>query len=212
VAKVAAVVLAAGRSSRWRSDSGSETTKLIAPLEGKPIVRRVVESAVASHAAPVVVVLGYARESVEAALAGLSVTLAFNADYVSGLASSLRVGLAATPADADAALVLLGDMPRVEARLVNALIAAFAGRPDARAVAPFQHGRRGNPVLLARALFDRAMRLEGDEGARRLLAALDRRDIVEIFAPNHDAAFDIDTPGDLAAAKHMREDPRETRS
>ncbi len=206
MAKVAAVVLAAGRSSRWRADGGAETTKLVATLEAQPIVRRVAESALASRAAPVIVVVGHAREAVEAALAGLPVSLASNPDYASGLASSLRAGLAATPADADAALVLLGDMPRVEARLMNALIDAFAERPDLRAVAPFHDGRRGNPVLLARALFDPAMRLEGDEGARRLLAALDRRDVAEISAP--DAAFDIDTPSDLAAARQGREDRR----
>ena len=208
MAKVAAVVLAAGRSSRWRADGGAEATKLVATLEGRPIVRRVAESALASRAAPVIVVVGHAREAVEAALAGLPVSLASNPDYASGLASSLRAGLAATPADADAALVLLGDMPRVEARLMNALIDVFAERPDLRAVAPFHDGRRGNPVLLARALFDQAMRLEGDEGARRLLAALvGGRDIAEIFAPNADGAFDIDTPSDLAAARQGREDP-----
>ncbi len=206
MAKVAAVVLAAGRSSRWRADGGAAATKLVATLEGKPIVRRVAESALASHAAPVIVVVGHARGAVEAALAGLPVALAFNPDYASGLASSLRAGLAATPADADGALVLLGDMPGVEARLMNALIDAFAERPDLHAVAPFHDGRRGNPVLLGRVLFDKAMRLEGDEGARRLLAALDRRNIAEIFAPHPDATFDIDTPGDLAAARERRGD------
>ncbi|MBV9289076.1 MAG: nucleotidyltransferase family protein, partial [Hyphomicrobiales bacterium] len=130
----------------------------------------------------------------------LPVTFVLNPDFVSGIASSLAVGLTATPAEADGAVVLLGDMPKVEARLIDALIAAFEAKPDARAVAPVQNGRRGNPVLISRSLFDRVRRLEGDEGARRLIATLDKRDIVEIDAEDWDATFDVDTPTDLAAA------------
>ena len=200
MAKVAAVILAAGRSLRWRAEGGVEETKLAAPLAGRPIVRVVAEAALSSRAAPVVVVLGHARERVAATLAGLPVTFVVNPDFMSGIASSLSVGLTATPADADGAIVLLGDMPKVEARLIDALIAAFEARPDARAVAPVQNGRRGNPVLIGRSLFDRARRLEGDEGARRLIAALDERDIVELAAQDWDASFDVDTPADLAAA------------
>ena len=115
-----------------------------------------------------------------------------------GIASSLRAGLAAMPPDAAAALVLLGDMPKVEAGLIDRLIEAFEARPDALAVAPLQGGRRGNPVLIARALFAEAGRLEGDEGARRLLAGLNPRQVVEIESAEFDASFDVDTPDDLA--------------
>ena len=207
MAKVAAVVLAAGRSSRWRADGGGGGDEAGRDARGQAdCPPRGARRRSPRVPAPVIVVVGHARGAVEAALAGLPVALAFNPDYASGLASSLRAGLAATPADADGALVLLGDMPGVEARLMNALIDAFAERPDLHAVAPFHDGRRGNPVLLGRVLFDKAMRLEGDEGARRLLAALDRRNIAEIFAPHPDATFDIDTPGDLAAARERRGD------
>ena len=200
--RVAAVVLAAGRSSRFREAGGAEETKLVASLDGKPIVRHVVEAALASCTRPVVVVVGHARGAVEAAIAGLPATIAFNPDYATGLASSVRAGLAATPADVDGALMLLGDMPNVEARLIDALIDAFEAEPDAQAVAPAQGGRRGNPVLLGRKLFDRARRLEGDQGARRLLASLEEGDIVEIEAPpDSDISFDVDTPGDLAPAR-----------
>ena len=199
--KVAAVVLAAGRSSRFRAAGGAEETKLIATLDGEPIIRRVVQAALVSRASPVVVVVGHARAAVEAALAGLAATVAFNPDYATGLASSLRVGLRATPAGAGGALVLLGDMPRVEAPLIDALIDAFEAQPNALAVAPTQGGRRGNPVLLGRALFGRAMLLDGDEGARRLLGALPKSDVVEIAATGSDAAFDIDTPSDLAIVR-----------
>lgn len=194
---VAAVVLAAGRSSRFHAAGGAEETKLIATLDGKPVVRHVVEAALASRARPVIVVVGHASGAVEAALAGLPATIVFNPDYATGLASSLRAGLTAAPADAAGALMLLGDMPRVEAALIEALIDAFEARPNAPAVAPVHGGRLGNPVLLSRTLFDRAGLLEGDEGARRLLASLPQGDIVEIAAAGSRVAFDVDTPSDL---------------
>ena len=197
--RVAAVVLAAGRSSRFRAAGGAEETKLVAMLDGKPIIRLVVEAALASRARPVVVVVGHARDALEAALAGLSPMFAFNPDYATGLSSSLRVGLTATPAVVHGAVILLGDMPRVEARLIDALIDAFEAQPNARAVAPAQRGRRGNPVLIGRALFDQAKRLEGDEGARRILAALPKGDVVEVAASDSDVSFDVDTPADLAS-------------
>jgi molybdenum cofactor cytidylyltransferase len=202
VTKVAALVLAAGRSSRFRNAGGAEETKLVAMLGGKPIVLRVVEAALASRARPVIVVVGHARGAVEAALGGLPVTIVFNPDYATGLASSLRTGLTAAPADAGGALVLLGDMPNVEARLVDALIGALEARPNAQAIAPAEGGRRGNPVLLGRRLFERARRLEGDEGARRLLASLKESEVVEIDPPpGSDVSFDVDTPSDLVAAR-----------
>jgi molybdenum cofactor cytidylyltransferase len=201
---VGAIVLAAGQSSRFRAAGGAEATKLVAELDGKPIVRRVAEAAVGSKARPVVAVTGHARDSVEAALAGLDVVLAFNPDFAAGLSSSLKAGLAALPPDVAGSLVLLGDMPEVRAPLIDALIEAFLARKGALAAAPLRQGRRGNPVLLGRGLFQAAMRLEGDEGARRLIAALDVGELVEVAASDRGVAFDIDTPDDLAGARRFR--------
>jgi molybdenum cofactor cytidylyltransferase len=203
VARIAAVVLAAGRSSRFRAAGGAEETKLVAKLEGEPIIRRVVEAALASRADPVIVVVGHARSSVETAIAGLPAAIAFNSDFATGIASSLRTGLAATPAEADGAVVLLGDMPNVVPRLIDGLIDAFEARPTLLVVAPVREGRRGNPVLVARGLFEQAMQLSGDEGARRLLAALDRGAVAEIAAAS-DVSFDVDTPDDLAKAQPVK--------
>jgi molybdenum cofactor cytidylyltransferase len=199
--RVGVVVLAAGQSSRFRAAGGVEATKLVAKLAGKPIVRMAAEAALASKARPVVVVAGHARDSVEAALAGLEVRIAFNPQFSSGLASSLRVGLSAMPADAAGALVLLGDMPRTETRVIDALIDAFLSRGRALAAAPSFDGRRGNPILLGRGLFEAAMRLEGDEGARRLIDDLGAGDLVEIADSGIGVTLDIDTPGDLAIAR-----------
>jgi molybdenum cofactor cytidylyltransferase len=198
---VAAIVLAAGRASRFRAAGGEAATKLVAALDGEPIARRVVATALNSRARPVIVVVGHAREAVEAALANLAVTLRFNPDFADGLATSLRAGLAATPPGVAGALILLGDMPGIGAPLLDDLIRAFAAKPRALAAAPVRAGKRGNPVLLGRALFDAAMRLEGDEGARRLINALDRGQIAEVETAAEGIELDIDTPDDLKAAR-----------
>ena len=203
MARVGAVILAAGQSSRFRAAGGQDLTKLVAKLDGKPIVRRVVEAALTTKARPVILVTGYARDSVEAAVAHLDISVAFNPEFASGLASSLRIGLTAMPPDVAGALVLLGDMPWIEPRLADALIDAFLARQGALAAVLSREGRRGNPVLLSQGLFEAAMRLAGDEGARRLIGALSASELVEVETPDTGVTFDIDTPEDLAAARRL---------
>ena len=203
---VAAVVLAAGRSSRFLAAGGEEETKLLARFDGEPLVRRVVSAALASRARPVVVVVGHARQAVEAALVNLPAKIVFNPDYLDGLSTSLRAGLLALPPGADAAAILLGDMPMVASRLIDALIEAFEARPGARAAAPMEGGRRRNPVLIARALFPGAMAVSGDEGARTLLAALNPTEMIEIEAGGWTTALDVDTPDDLANLRRLKQE------
>ncbi|MBV8472210.1 MAG: nucleotidyltransferase family protein, partial [Hyphomicrobiales bacterium] len=161
-------------------------------------------AALASRARPVVAVTGHAREDIEAALAGLDVVFAHNPDYATGIASSLKTGIAALPESVAGALILLGDMPAIDAGLLDRLIEAFAARSGALAAAPVHAGRRGNPVLLSRALFPAIAGIEGDEGARRLLRAADPALVVEIPADGEAVALDIDTPEDLAAARESQ--------
>jgi molybdenum cofactor cytidylyltransferase len=203
MARVGAIVLAAGQSSRFRAAGGQDPTKLVAKLDGKPIVRRVAEAALATKARPLVVVTGYAREVVESVIADLELSFAFNPNFASGLASSLSAGLLATPKDVAGVLVLLGDMPLIEPRLADALIVAFLARDGALAAIPLTQGRRGNPVLLGRGLFEAAMRMKGDEGARKLLGALEEGELVQVEASDMGVTFDVDTPEDLAAAQRL---------
>jgi molybdenum cofactor cytidylyltransferase len=203
--RVAAVILAAGRSSRFAAAGGRERTKLIAPLAGVPLARHVAQAALASKARPVVAVTGHAKEAVEAAFEGLGLTIAYNENFASGRASSLRAGIAALPADIDGAMVLLGDMPAVTPALIDQLIERFQQAPAALAVAPMLGGRRGNPVLLSRGLFERVAKLEGDAGARRLLALLSPEKILEIDAEGLGASLDVDTPEALEAARKALE-------
>lgn len=163
--RIAAIVLAAGSSRRY-----GRGNKLLAPIDGMPMIRRVCAAACASSARPVIVVTGHDPLRVRRALQPLRARLrpVFNRRYRDGMASSLQRGAAALPADCAGAVICLGDMPAVDARQINALLRAF--RPGDTAVVPVAGGRRGNPVLLGRALLERLDELSGDEGARRLLS------------------------------------------
>ena len=194
----AAIVLAAGRSTRYRDAGGPAPTKLVALWRGRPVVWHVAEAALGSSAHPVVVVTGHAAEAVERALAGLPVHIVHNPGFADGLATSLRAGLQALPPGSGEAVILLGDMPLVDAAAIDTLIRAAREDPEADAAVPVHDGIRGNPVLLRRGLFARAASLRGDEGARRLLRDPALR-VIELASLNGAVGFDVDKPDDLAA-------------
>ncbi|TXN71049.1 nucleotidyltransferase family protein [Methylobacterium sp. WL6] len=189
---IGAVLLAAGRGTRF----GAEP-KLLARLDGTPLVRHAAEAALASRARPVVVVLGAHAVAVRAVLHNLDLVFVENAAFGSGLSTSLRAGLAALPAETDAAVILLGDMPRVTPEQIDRLAAAYrAAKPAPSAVVPTIAGRRGNPVLLdRRVLGDAIASLSGDHGAGPLLKG--RADVLEIPG-EPGTALDVDTPEMLA--------------
>ncbi|HEU5016796.1 MAG TPA: molybdopterin-binding/glycosyltransferase family 2 protein [Pseudolabrys sp.] len=193
--RVAALVLAAGRSTRMGA-----VNKLIAEIGGKPLVRIAAEQALASHATPVIVVTGHQREKVEAALADLPVRLVHNPDYAEGLGTSLKAGIAAVPEDIDGAVVCLGDMPHVDAELIDKLIAAFDPERGAFVVVPSIEGRRGNPVLWSRRFFPDLMQIQGDVGARHLIGGYAEA-VVEVPVNGAAALTDVDTPESLSAVK-----------
>ncbi len=192
---VAAIVLAAGRSTRMGGPN-----KLLETISGKPLVRIAAEQALSSRASPVVVVSGHERARVEAALAGLDVRLVHNPDYAQGLSTSVKAGLAALPPESEAAIVCLGDMPQVTSALIDRLIAAFDPERNALVVLPTFSGKRGNPVLWSRRFFPELIALEGDVGARHLIGAYPEV-VTEVPVENAAAMVDIDTPDALRAAK-----------
>ncbi len=197
--EVAAIVLAAGRASRFTDGPSTDgiDSKVVALLQGRPLVTHVAANAIASPTRPVIAVTGRGATQVAAALAGLDVALVHNSAYAEGMAGSIATGLAAVPATADAVLILLADMPRVAPATLAALIEAFAHeRPDA--VVPTYEGQRGNPVLIARALFPALLALRGDVGARRILADETCR-VVPCPVDDPGILVDVDTREALAA-------------
>jgi molybdenum cofactor cytidylyltransferase len=190
--RIAAVVLAAGLSSRMGEN------KLLVDISGQPLIRRTVQATLASHAAPVIVVTGRDAERVEQALSGLDVQIVENAAFATGLSTSLKAGINAVPAESDGALIVLGDMPFITPGVLDTLIAAFSPA-DGRAICVASHaGKRGNPVLWARRFFAEMMTIEGDVGAKHIMAANDEL-VCEVEAPTDAPLVDIDTREDLAA-------------
>jgi molybdenum cofactor cytidylyltransferase len=192
---IAGVVLAAGRSSRMGGPN-----KLLAEIGGKPLVRIVVDAVLASRARPVVVVTGHQRDKVEAALAGLAVKFVHNPHFADGLGTSLKAGIAALPAEADGAIVCLGDMPQVDATLIDRLIGAFDPDHGALVVLPTIDGKRGNPVVWSRRFFPDLMTVEGDVGARYLIGRYTEA-VAEVPLTGTAALTDVDTPEALEAVR-----------
>jgi molybdenum cofactor cytidylyltransferase len=189
--KIAAIILAAGLSSRMGSN------KLLASVGGKPLVRHAAEAALGSAASPVVVVTGNAGSEIRQALAPLAPAFVDNPDFSKGLSTSLKSGLKALPADCDGVLVLLGDMPGVSSALLDRLIAAFDPAEDRAICVATRHGQRGNPVLWARRFFPEILAIEGDVGARHLITQYGEL-ICEVEAADDGPLTDIDTPEALA--------------
>jgi molybdenum cofactor cytidylyltransferase len=172
--KTAGIVLAAGFSRRM-----GQVNKLLVKVEGSPMARRVASAALAAGLEPVVVVVGHHAADLRQALEGL------------------RAGISALDEDAEAAVVLLGDMPWVQAADVSALVAAFdpaAGREICVAV---HEGRRGNPVLWASRFFHELVALEGDVGARALIER--HSDVVHEVPAGAGVLRDVDTPAALSS-------------
>jgi molybdenum cofactor cytidylyltransferase len=196
--RIAALVLAAGRSSRMGGPN-----KLLANIGGLPMVVHVVQAALASQAATTVVVLGHMASEVRQAVAALGaaaekVKYVENPDFAEGLSASLRAGLAALPADIDGVLVCLGDMPAVAPAQLDRLIAAFNPVEGRSICVPTVAGKRGNPVLWDRRFFAEMAAVSGDTGARHLIG--EHADLVcEVDMGSEGVLIDLDTPEALEA-------------
>ena len=192
--RVSILVLAAGASRRMRGRD-----KLLEPVAGRPLLRRVAEAALASQADEVVVVLPPAGEARSAVLAGLRVTPVVAAEAAAGMASSIRAGLAALDPAAEAVVLLLADMPEIGATEIDRVIAAFdpeEGREIVRATA--EDGTPGHPVLFGRRFFESLAALTGDAGAREILRTAPDF-VTEVPTTGQAAVTDLDTPEAWAA-------------
>lgn len=180
--RIAAVVLAAGASTRFGSP------KQLARIGGRTMLESVIEVARAASLAPIIAVVppGIAVPP--------DVVPVVNTDPAAGLSRSLRMGIAAVPPDVGAAVILLGDQPTLPVETVRAV--AGAARSDRPVVAARADGRLGPPVLVLRDAFGLTQEASGDEGLRSILT-----DHPELVTPVEvgEHAPDVDTPTDLAA-------------
>jgi molybdenum cofactor cytidylyltransferase len=195
---ITAVVLAAGAASRFGSQ------KLLAPFHGAALIRRTVENVLASQVSETLVVLGRDGEGVRRALAGLPVRFVTNLDFRSGLSTSLRAGVEAIEPSTLAAIILLGDQPGVTADIVDQLIEE--GRRSRRPiVVPEYAGTRGNPVMFDAMIFPELRTIEGDQGARAVIARDPARVATVCFS--FEMPADVDTPEDYARLTNQPESP-----
>jgi molybdenum cofactor cytidylyltransferase len=186
---VSAVVLAAGASTRMGGQ------KLLLPLGGEPLVRRVVKAVCDAGFDEVLVVVGNEHEDVVRALEGLPIRHAVNPDYATGMASSFRTAVANLP-DSDAAMFALADQPFVTSAEYRQVLDAYLQRHS-----PIVSVRYGDvmapPHLFAREFFPELAVLE--QGARPVLLRHRDRTTILTFPP--DLLVDVDTPEDYEEAK-----------
>ena len=194
--RIAGIVLAAGTASRMGRN------KLILPVLGKPMVAHAVEAAAAAGLDPVIVVTGHeaaaVRQAIVKAIGKTPVSFVQNDDFVRGLSTSLRAGIGAVPAECEAALVLLGDMPGINASLIEKVVKAFDASEDCAICVATARGERGHPVLWGRQFFPELEALDGDAGAR---VVMNRHPslVCDVEADDGAPLADIDTPEALEA-------------
>ena len=201
-AEFAALVLAAGAGRRFGGG------KLTAAFAGGVLLDGALEAAFAAPVGQVVVVSGADDGVAPAALAFAAaqggerrLRLVRAPDWDEGMSASLRAGLAALAAEVRGAFIFLGDMPRIPRALSSRLAERFTG--EVQAVQPLHGGEPGHPVLLGASLFEAAMRLTGDQGARRLLEAAGAG-VLRLEVDDAGVGFDIDTREALARVAEGR--------
>jgi molybdenum cofactor cytidylyltransferase len=186
-----AIILAAGQSRRMGSN------KLLAELDGKPLIVHVVDAVLAADLPKPIMVLGHAADDVRSALRNRAVTFITAEDHTDGMAHSLAAGIAAIPAGWQAALICLGDMPLISPALLQSLARQAT---SSTILVPTFEGRRGNPVLWGRDYFDELAGLRGDVGARSLFERHADRTSLVLWS-NASIHGDADTPEALAALR-----------
>ena len=185
-----AVILAAGESRRMGRQ------KLLLPFGETTVVGAVVGTACASRVDQVLAVLGADRDAVRQEIEPLGIDFAINEDFKMGMVSSVQAGFRALPADAEAAVVMLGDQPFLPARVVDAVVEAYR-RSGKGIVVPAFQGRRGHPVLVDLKFRDEVLALDPADGLRRLMRA-HPKDVFETEVEDANILRDMDVPEDYA--------------
>lgn len=187
---IAAILLAAGSATRFG------TCKQLVPVDGKPLLQHALDHLRASRVDAIVVVLGAQAAAIRQQIRLDRATVVENADYAAGMSSSIQAGLRALPPGVDAAMIVLGDQPYVSPGTLDALIDEYR-RTRPAILVPTLLGRRGNPVIVDRALFPEMMNLRGDAGGRALF---DHHEVAKLAVDDRGILTDIDRPEDLHVA------------
>jgi molybdenum cofactor cytidylyltransferase len=185
--QIAGIILAAGRSSRMGRN------KLLLNLHGKPILCHAVDQALQAGLSEIVIVTGHQAAKVKTILGDRPVKVIEAREHLLGMSASLKAGIRTLSPKADAAMVILGDMPQVSPALLRRLTAAYNPTEGRSIVLPTVAGKRGNPVLFDRRYFPEMLALEGDVGARHLIGEHDDQ-VAEVAVDDAGVFTDVDTP------------------
>lgn len=189
---VAGVVLAAGTSTRMGEN------KLLLRLDGESLLTRAVKRVIAAGLDPVLVVLGHEAKQALGELAGLSCQPVLNPDYARGINFSVRAGIAAIPARACAAVVVLADMPFVTDRMISALVERYRNCSAPLVISDYA-GVPAPPTLYDRSLFSELVAMEGEGCGKQVVRR--HRTEAEIVAWPAAALTDLDRPEDYERVK-----------
>ena len=184
--RTAAVVLAAGKSSRMG------TNKLLLEVGGKRVLDHILSKL---SPIPTIVVLGHRPEDIRGLAEGQGAKTVHNPNYERGMTTSFQAGLRALPADVEAIFIVLSDTFGFKQELLNRMVDALDENEGALIVSPIHESNRGHPVLFRRAILDEFMELGDDKTMK---------DVVNRHEPRHIyvesdiwATIDLDTPEDL---------------
>lgn len=185
--KVEAVVLAAGLSSRMK------TNKLLLELNNKKIIQHVLENIKNSSVDIITVVVGHEKEKVIDSIKEYGVEILENPEYTLGMSASLKEAVKNVLSEekSEAIMIFTGDMPFLKVSTINAVIDKYKETKALIAV-PRYNGRRGHPVLIAKKLLPELLNISGDVGARMVLNS--HRDEIEwVEVEDRGIHFDIDS-------------------
>jgi len=186
------IILAAGQSKRMR-----EMNKLLIKIDNQTMIEKIVDISLKSSANNTIVVLGYENDILQRILDNKKITTIVNKEYLKGQSSSLQLGISALPEDCDAALIMLGDMPNINSRLINQLIENYNPNDNKSIIIPTYKNKKGNPVLIDREFFPDILSIKGDKGAKDIIK-VNKNYIKELPQKNSTIVEDIDTKDDLA--------------
>lgn len=186
------IVLAAGKSTRMHGQN-----KLLAKVDGQPMVRRVVEAALSSQVDEVIVVLGHEHAKVRAALSDLPCRFVVNKNYEEGQSSSVKVGLSEVAELTQAILILPGDVAKIDTRSINLVVDEYKRRNKPIVVAAF-HNKPGHPILLAKELFQEIQGISEQSYGLKAVVNNHAVDVQLVETNSENVLKDIDTPEDLS--------------
>ncbi len=185
------IVLAAGKSTRMRGRN-----KLLIKVDGKPIIRRVVEAGLKSKVDEVIVVLGWEADKIKERLGDLPCRWVLNEDYEKGQSVSLRVGLREIAEATQAILVLPGDVAMIDSRSINLVINEYARKKTPIIIAAHK-GRPGHPILLDKQLFSEIEKIDEPTFGLKAVVKKHNEDVRLVEAGSTNVLQDVDAPEDL---------------